>query len=347
MKKLIYLFIISLGLLMGACDKEDLNDLSDVFYVKHNGAEMPTYVYGNGEKKVFIIVLHGGPGGSSLDYRVGALKDLEEFYAVVYQDQRNAGQSAGSYKKKELTVDLMVSDVLALVKVIQHKYGNDCKFVLYGHSWGGTLGTATLLKDQTPFSIWIESDGGHKLKGMVPYQVRLFDSIAHNQIALGNSEKFWNNALDKIAKVDQANPSDKDMSTLNSLAYEAEDQLSEDDVLANYSGVNANVMQLLYQNNQITKSVNSIYSGILLTGIQDIWKTIDYTPQLNKITIPSLFLWGEFDMVLPPDLGREAYKASGASVKKFILYNKSGHSPQINEYANFAEDIRRFIEQNI
>ncbi len=347
MRKLIYLFIVSLVLLVGACEKEELNDLSDVFYVKHNGAEMPTYVYGNAEKKIFIIVLHGGPGASGLDYRTGAIKDLEKYYGVVYQDQRNAGQSSGSYRKNDLTVDVMVSDVLALVKVLRHKYGDDCKFVLYGHSWGGTLGTATLLKDQTPFSIWIESDGGHKLKGMARYQVELMDSIAHSQISMGNSERFWNKVLDKINDVDTANVTDRDLVMLNSLAFKAEDYLLKDDVLADYSGLSADIMQLLYQNNKITTSVNSVYSGLLLTGMQDIWNTIDYTPELNKITIPTLFLWGELDMVLPPELGRQAYNASGAGVKEFILYHKSAHSPQVNEYSDFAEDIHRFIEENM
>jgi hypothetical protein len=33
-----------------------------------------------------------------------------------------------------------------------------------GHSWGGTLGPATLLKDQSDFLGWIDVDGAHNTK---------------------------------------------------------------------------------------------------------------------------------------------------------------------------------------
>lgn len=48
--------------------------------------------------------------------------------------------------EEEVSIDVMVEDVLVLVKVLWIRYGNDFKFFLMGVSWGGILGFVILLK---------------------------------------------------------------------------------------------------------------------------------------------------------------------------------------------------------
>ena len=67
MKKLIFILFISL-LGLFACQKDVIltEQMDESFYVRTNHADIPAYVYGNGASKVFVILLHGGPGGSGL-----------------------------------------------------------------------------------------------------------------------------------------------------------------------------------------------------------------------------------------------------------------------------------------
>ena len=60
-----------------------------------------------------------------------------------------------------------------------------------GHSWGGALGTATLLKDQNVFLGWVEIDGMHNPKGMYLEYIENFEAVATQQIEDGNSIDFW------------------------------------------------------------------------------------------------------------------------------------------------------------
>jgi len=114
-----------------SCSKdEELADLSDSFFVRHKKADMPAYIYGNGSEKVFLITLHGGPGGVGLGFRGDAFAKIEKACAVVYFDQRGSGMSQGSYSENELNIDIMADDVFALVKTIRHKYGNDSRFFI-------------------------------------------------------------------------------------------------------------------------------------------------------------------------------------------------------------------------
>ncbi len=107
----------------------------------------------------------------------------------MYFDQRGSGNSQGSYSRDDISVELMAEDVLTLVEVLKEKYGIDSRFILMGHSWGGTLGTATLLKDQSNFIGWIDVDGAHNPGGSYDDYKTTFSKIADEQIASGNSNE--------------------------------------------------------------------------------------------------------------------------------------------------------------
>ena len=343
MKKLTIL-LAGIILLFSACEKDKLSStLSDVLYVKYKNAEMPAYIYGNGSEKIFLIILNGGPGGKGLEYRIGGVKDLEDKYAVVYLDQRGSGMSTGNYSGPEVTPTLMAEDVLALVKVLKYKYGNDLKFFLLGHSWGGLLGSKVLLIDQTPFKGWIEVDGGHNLKGLYDDLLIRFPEIANEQIAEGNSINFWTDVNSTIDKLSQEGYTDDNGTTLNELAYNSEEYLREDGVLGNQEGVNINIINFLYEESTLLSWISSMTINITLSYI---WTEIDYTKELSKITIPSLIMWGKYDLVIPYNQGEEAYNNIGSSKKDWVLFNSSGHSPMLDEYDKFEQEMINFIEAN-
>ena len=158
--KIIVFVFISITIL--SCQKEDLNKLDTIMSVRHKGADITAYIHGNGSEKVFLIILHGGPGGDGLTYREGVIKnEIEQECAVVYLDQRGSGMSQGHYSSDEINVDIMAEDVVAVTKALQQKYGAESRFFLLGHSWGGTLGSAVLIEgdNQNLFKGWIEVDG--------------------------------------------------------------------------------------------------------------------------------------------------------------------------------------------
>jgi len=63
MKNYLIIFLLILG---SACTKEPLfdDDVTLNLWLSHEGADMPVTIEGNTNSKIFIILLHGGPGGS-------------------------------------------------------------------------------------------------------------------------------------------------------------------------------------------------------------------------------------------------------------------------------------------
>ncbi len=92
------------GLLTGlftlsSCEKSEFFKTGEYFFLRSEGADMPVWVRGNQNGRVFILVLHGGPGSRASEYiGLPSFDALEKEYALVYWDQRASGNSQGNAK---------------------------------------------------------------------------------------------------------------------------------------------------------------------------------------------------------------------------------------------------------
>lgn len=339
--KLKIVLITFLVLSVFSCSKDDdLDNLDDTIFVRHKNADMPAYIHGNGSEKIFLITVHGGPGDIGLSFRGEAFNAIENSYAVVYFDQRGSGMSQGSYSESGINIDLMAEDILALVKVIKKKYGNDSRFFLLGHSWGGTLGVATLLKDQGQFLGWIQVDGTHSPRDLYQEYLTNFERVATEQINTGNSIPFWESVNGLLLEVDTRFNRD-DLRKLNRKAFDASQNLSSDDVINKPKG---GTNEPLFNYNLITRVWNTINTQSLVDP--DIQGILSYTSRLPEIKTPTLTLWGKYDMVVPISFAQEAYDNFGSSIKKVVRFERSGHSPMFTEADKFSAEVISFINQN-
>src|SRR5579875_1202194 len=136
----IVLIIALLVIWLTGCKKEAVQlstRADDVFWVTNAGADMPVWVKGNTASKIFIFILHGGPGDGSYSYSGVETARLQQSYAVAFWDQRDAGASAGNANLGKLSLSQMVNDLENVLKVLKYRYGNDIEVFLYSHSFGG------------------------------------------------------------------------------------------------------------------------------------------------------------------------------------------------------------------
>ncbi|HAA12407.1 MAG TPA: hypothetical protein DCE41_12205 [Cytophagales bacterium] len=327
------------GAILGSCYELPVSD--DFTFVRHKGTDMPVWVKGQTDAEVFLIYLHGGPGGSSfIDIQNQFFAEIEETYAVVYYDQRASGNSLGQSDRSLLTLDQFVEDLDVVVQFVQTQYSPK-HIVLMGHSWGGTLGTAYLLDPglQDKISGWIEVDGGHSL-GQNAYQysrdyvLRVADSLLQQQQDVDQWEKIkayydgltsWRDTeviLDHSGFVTQAGGYFYDEANREGLVGVNQVLLSETDFLA-----------LLAQNKQVVLHM-------------DVWH-YDFTEQLAQITIPTLLLWGQADGILPVELAHEAQAVLNLPPDQFYIFQESAHSPHYEQTELFNEKVIDFIREHI
>lgn len=330
--------LVLLNLFSCTKDELDLSDLHETIYLRHKQADMPAYVHGNASEKVFLIYLHGGPSGMGLEARINSMiTEVEKNNAVVYFDQRGSGNAQGNYAEEDVSIDKMAEDVLALVKVLRARYGDDAKFFLMGASWGGTLGPATLLKEQDAFLGWIDVAGAHSPKDLYEEYPIVFSETANEQIALGNSTQHWEEVLQLIQEVGSSY-SGEDFSKLNGKAHESEVILAKDMVIdePQYLDEDGDELRFPVRNNLQT---------IIILTEKGLWRDISFTDRLPEITIPSLVLWGKYDLVVPARFAQEAYDQLGSAHKELFIFDRTGHSPLESQPDLFAEKVVAFINE--
>ena len=336
------IMLLSILALFAGCQKTDLAGLNETIYVKNKGADMPVYVRGNGASKCFVVLVHGGPGGNGLEYSIGKSQELmEEEMAFAYWDQRGQGMAQGHYSSAELTVSQMADDLKAVVLTMKAHYGDDSKIIIMGHSWGGTLGTKFMIdpNNQNLVAGWIEADGAHDIPKLNVSGVKLFRKVAAEQIAEGNSTDKWTEILNWANDINTNSISVAEGGEINEKAYEAEELLLNDGVLASGDDSYA---PLLSPTNLFTSSLTgNITSGVLDPEVE----STSLTDSLFKITVPCLFLWGKYDFVVAPQLGFDALNKVSSVDKQLIIFQESGHSPMANEPEIFAQVVIDFVEK--
>src|SRR4051812_48419185 len=109
MRRLITFLLV---LLISASCGDDTFLKGDFFYLVSKGAQMPVSVRGNKSSGVFILFVHGGPGGTAFQ-KIGlpAFNELEKNYATVFWDQRGSGTSQGNSDDRLLNLHQFVEDL--------------------------------------------------------------------------------------------------------------------------------------------------------------------------------------------------------------------------------------------
>jgi len=341
------LTILTLVFLAIGCGRQAIKkNLDETVWVRNQGADMPVYVHGNVESKVIVLVVHGGPGGNGPEYRSGNYaEDLENRYAVAYWDQRGQGMSQGKYETEDITVETMVEDMRAVMLVLKKKYDGSKVFVL-GHSWGGTLSAKYMVtKDyQSLAAGWIESNGAHDIPKLNKDAIQMFKTIGAEQVTAGNNIKNWQETVDWANSLDTNNITIDIGGEINAKGQATSEWLKADGVMnpSDKGGIQASLLR--GHTNPSTSALSGRYTSAKL--VENGIESIALTSELYRVTIPSLFLWGKYDFVVPPSLGVDAHREVSSTDKELIIFAKSGHSPMDNEWEAYNTAMIQFIERN-
>lgn len=109
-------------------------------FVLINGIDQFLFHLGTKIDNPVMLFLHGGPGSSESLLTEAFQHKWEDKYTVVHWDQRGAGKTLTKNPDKLPTIDLMLKDLLEVIRYLKKKY-NKNKIILLGHSWGSVLGT--------------------------------------------------------------------------------------------------------------------------------------------------------------------------------------------------------------
>jgi len=348
-----YISFICLLVLCLGCFNETLpsEQSRHDFWLLHEGAALPIVVEGNTNSNVFLLLLHGGPGGSAQEFNAGSkpfTDILEEDYALVYYDQRNAGIARGEWEENKLTIEQHIEDLDKVIDLLTQKFGSTITIFLAGHSWGGYLGTAYLIDTnrQSKIRAWINIDGQTHRNLRNKHNLERVVAIANEQIGNNENVDNWSDLLidvqEELAK-NILNYNAELERIPNTLKTRAERFISQDRlVVFNASTTTASTFNDNYD--PLLILVNE-RKGTLVKQMYDFDEGINNN--LSLIDIPVLSIYGKYDVTTGLQQGE--YLLNNISTldadKQLVILNQSGHSSMKNEPIDLAQEIQGWIEK--
>jgi len=168
------------------------NSICRKVFVQVNNTEMGMIIKGKDVSNPVLLFVHGGPGMTEYfleqDYPTG----LEDYFTVVWWDQRGAGLSYhGDMDESTMTTEQFIDDTIVVINYLRERFGQD-KIYLMAHSWGTFFAIQAVKKAPELYSAYIGveqvsyQNESEKLayEYIIPFLLSLADSItssaAHN-----------------------------------------------------------------------------------------------------------------------------------------------------------------------
>ena len=283
-------------------------------YVIVNGAKLWYESEGKGEP---LLLIAGGPGTSHSCFHP-YFSALADSYRVIYFDAYGRGKSDQAKSPKEYTFDRDVEDVEGLRKALGLG-----KINVLGHSYGGMVAQAYALKypesiknlilSSTLFSgeMWQAANDNynHGIKNQYPEVWEKIQQLRAQGFHSNSKEhqEIYGTVPAGLFYYYDASNADKGVTEFNSEVYYA---IAGDD------------------------------ADFLIGG--DIAK-LDFRTELKNLKMPTLILAGRFDRVALPRFSIQFKQYVPQA--EFVMFEKSGHNPYVEEPAKMFQVVRRFLSK--
>ena len=299
--------------------------IAEKIRVPIRGRDHGMFLEGVDRKGPVLLFLHGGPGMPEYWLTRRYPTGLERSFVVAWWEQPGAGLSyAAGRPSHELTAEVFVDDTLAVARYLSERFGHDRIYVM-AHSWGSYIGLQAVAADPSRFHAYVGVS-------QITHQIR--SELESYTYMLQRFEELGDAAM--VRRLRRAPV------TLDA------------PLPRGYSAVRDRAMHTLGVGT--TRDMRSVVTGLFLPSWRfpgytvgekvDLWRgkiaarrsalwdrmqATDLTRQVTRLEIPAYFLHGIHDRTASYAMARAYAGALDAPVKGFYTFERSAHSPMLEE----------------
>ncbi|MEP6547137.1 MAG: proline iminopeptidase-family hydrolase [Gammaproteobacteria bacterium] len=264
-----------------------------------------------------LMVLHGGPG-STHDYFLPFLLPLARRHQLVFIDERGSGRSQQLSDPKGYTLDAMAQDVEAVRLAL-----NLGKIDLLGHSFGGILAQAYAIAHPAALRTLI-------LAGTGSSAARIDTDFAQIKDSLDKNLRREIDAAELKGIIEKSGAQSQDY---RRLADEAE---------------------LPFNYHVRPPPWNSAGDSVGWDVLREMWvrhsdfhidgnlRGFDFIPALEKLTVPTLIIYGDHDLVSRATAEQTHAALAGSQIFEVA---QSGHMTFVDQPEVFMKALESFLAQ--
>lgn len=307
-----------IGCLFLACSSgpDQLFTLEDTIDINGSGIYYKRYAIGQDSVSVWerkaIVVVHGGP---VLDhsYFIPHLDELAKEYQLFFYDQRASGRSTIDIDSANMNLAGFVEDIELLRK--EMGFG---KINLLGHSWGGLI----------------------TMKYAIKYAGNLDHLILSSSMAPNVED--WQTETFEIGKRVTPEETKERQALIASGALNAEDPREAVQKLLLQS-----FRPQMYDRNNLDSlllyvPIDFMKRSQIYTLLRSDMASFDLYPEMEKITCPTLMIYGETE---PANTIYTDKIAGRVKSSELVVIKKAGHFPFIEERAAYSETVLGFLSK--
>jgi proline iminopeptidase len=280
-------------------------------YIEVTGGKVWYKITGEGNRTP-VLILHGGPGATS--YYLKPLAALSANRPVIFFDQLGCGRSTLQMDTSQMNIDFYVEEVHQVVKALGLK-----DFYLYGQSWGTILGVEYY---------FAHPEG---IKGII-----LASPALSGKLWIRDARYLLKQLPDSLQKTIRKYEELKDF---HAPEYQKAMMVYYRRHIARRLPWSPDIdSTFAYLGEKVYTYMNGP-SEFTFTGTMQHY---DATGRLHKITIPSLFICGEYDEARPETT---EYYASLVPGSKFAVIKNAAHMTMQDNPEQDLREIENFIEE--
>lgn len=276
-------------------------------YTVINDCKLYYEVHGEGNRDT-IFFIHGAPGLGDCRSDLNAFSTLAEDYRLVFLDMRGSGRSE---EKPPYTHEQWTADIDSLRKQLGAE-----KIMIHGGSYGGFLSLEYVLRyPQHVSAVLLRDTAANQKYNSISTEKALKADLPG--VTEENLNRLWDGRVE----------SNEDMKEI----FRAIQPLYTYDYKEDAANEKIESIFYHYETHNYAFSVNQ--------------PNYDIEAQLKTIEVPVLISVGRTDWVTPVECSEVLHNEIPDSV--LIIYEKSGHSPHIEENAHYLENMRKFIAEKV
>jgi len=313
MKNILFFILISWSLTIFSqhIDHPDGN------YALINGAKIWYETEGEGEP---LLIIPGGPGNSHTYFHPW-FSELAKNYRVIYLDAFGRGKSNRAEDPAEYTFERDVEDIELLRQTLKFN-----KWNVFGHSYGGMVAQAYALK--YPESV---------------NKVILSNSFYSGEMWQTNNNSCNYELKNQLPEVWEKVKKLRDKGFVSSSPEHQEAYALPSSLLYYYDGTNASKERRdsLIINTEVYYTLVGFDGDFIIGG--DVSK-LDFRQDLQNLNMPVLIIEGRYDRVAIPKWSVKFKEY--APQAEFVMFEKSGHAPYIEETEKFFNLLNKFLSND-
>lgn len=309
--------------------------ISEKIYVVINEVEQGMFIKGKDLSNPVLLYLHGGMPDYFLAERYAA--DLEDYFTVIWWEQRGAGLSyRADIAPETLTQEQLIADTLAVTDYLRHRFGKD-KIYLMGHSGGSFIGIQAAAQAPERYYAYI---GVAQMSNQLESERQAHAYMLEQFTANGNSAMVRKL---EAAPVTRAEGTPDAYLAVRDEAMHRLGVGTTRDIHSVRDGIF--LASLQSRDYTLTEKVR-LWRGKAFTGVSVLWQTIlvtDLATTVPELDLPVYFFHGSYDYTCSYPLAKAYFQQLKAPLKGFYTFDQSAHSPIFEEVAK----VRHIIQTDV